>query len=99
MPLDMLVLKVLVQLARPGRMTLVYKTDEGYVLTDSEILPNTEDLPANVVGKATCPAMYDSGSCWLAEELRLSLEREFTDFPMDGIYSALPLPFTGPLFG
>jgi hypothetical protein len=94
----MLVLKVLAQLARPGRMTLVEKTDEGYILTDSKFLPDIEALPANVVGKATCPTMNDSGSCWLAEELRLNLERSFTDFPMDGIYSALPLPFIGPLF-
>ena len=98
MPLDMLVLKVMAQLVRPGRMTCVEKTDDGYVLTDSKNLSPLDEVPDYVVGKATCPSMHEAGSCWLGEELRLKLEKPFTDFPADGIFSALPLPFIGPLF-
>ena len=97
-PLDMLVLKILAGLARPGRQTWIVKTDDGYVLTDSKVLPPTEMIPTNVIGQAKCPSMREAGTCWLAEELRLYLERPSNECPDVGPFSDLPLPFLGPLF-
>ena len=45
MPLDMLVLKVMEQLVRPGRMTCVEQTDDGYELTDSKNLSDFDEVP------------------------------------------------------
>ena len=67
MPLDMLVLKVSAQLARPGRVTLIEKTDDGYVLLDLKSLPDNETLPEQTVGKFICPAMHNAGESWLGE--------------------------------
>jgi hypothetical protein len=98
MPLDMLVLKLMAHLSRPGSVTLIERTDEGYILLDIKPLPDDEAIPQQYVAKATCPAMHDAGESWLGEGLRLFLERGFGEFPMDVVYNALPLPFVGPLF-
>ena len=98
MPLDMLVSKLMAHLSRPGRVTLIERTDEGYFLLDLKLLPEDESIPQQFLGKATCPAMHNAGETWLGEGLRLFLERGFGEFPMDGVYSGLPLPFVGPLF-
>jgi hypothetical protein len=98
MPLDMLVLKLMAHLSRPGRVTLIERTDEGYILLDLKLLPEDENIPQQFVAKATCPAMHNAGESWLGEGLRLFLERGFGVFSIDGVYSGLPLPFVGPLF-
>jgi hypothetical protein len=85
-------------LARPGRVILIERPESGYELLDLKALPQDEGVPQQFVAKATCPAMHDAGHSWLGEGLRLFLERGFGEFPMDGVYSALPLPFVGPLF-
>ena len=98
MPLDMLVLKLMASLARPGRVILIERPDAGYELLDLKALPEDESIPQQYIAKATCPAMHDAGHSWLGEGLRLFLERGFGEFPIDGVYSGLPLPFVGPLF-
>jgi L-fuculose-phosphate aldolase len=80
-----------------GRVTYLTKTETKELL-DLKALPEGETTPQQYIAMATCPAMHDAGHTWLGEGLRLFLERGFGEFPIDGVYSGLPLPFVGPLF-
>ena len=97
-PLDMLVLYVLASLARPGRQTWIVRSDNGYMMTDSKLLGESEQIPSNVLAQAKCASMFAAGTCWLSEELRLMLESPTAECPDEGPFSDVPLPFLGPLF-
>ena len=57
-----------------------------------------EPLTEKVFAQATCPSMFCSGTSWIREEFRQTLQVPTPECPDEGVFADLHLTLIGPIF-